>query len=69
MATTIENKTKKTFDCIAFKRRVQSEHYERTKHMTNEEWLADLRRSVESGPFAEFYKRIQSQSKTQPAGR
>lgn len=54
-------KTEKTFDCIAFKRKAQSERYERTKHMTDAEKLADLRRSVESGPLAEFWKRVKSQ--------
>lgn len=59
MATKIE----KTFDCVAFKRRVQSEHYERTKHMSDAEKLADLRRSIESGPLAEFWKKISEQNR------
>jgi len=50
-----------TFDCIAFKRKVQAEHYERTRHMTDEQWLADLHQSVATGPPADWWARVRRQ--------
>ena len=59
-------KTPKTFDCIAFKRQVQSEIYEETRGMSTEEFLEYLRREVEEGPFADWWK---ANGPARPAGR
>ena len=48
------------FDCIAFKRRVQSELYGETKDLSTEEELAYFRRRVEAGPLAKLWRRIAS---------
>lgn len=56
------------FDCIAFKRRVQSEIYERIKGMTHEEEIEYFRRAVEDGPFAELVSVLRAREK-QGAGR
>lgn len=44
-----------SFDCIAFKRRVQAEIYEETKHMTSEEVSAYYHRRVAEGPFGKWW--------------
>jgi hypothetical protein len=48
----------KNFDCLAYKDMVQSEIYEETKDMSGEELIDYFRKSVETGPFAEFWKKI-----------
>jgi hypothetical protein len=59
-------KNPKKFDCIAFKRQVQSEMYEETRGMNTEEYLEYLRRRVEEGPFAEWWK---ANGPARPVGR
>ena len=62
---TQSNVKKKNFDVLAWKDRVQSEIYEETKHMTREEWLEYLKRSVETGPFADLWKRIEAANRAE----
>jgi hypothetical protein len=53
-----ESKSERGFDVLAFKDRVQAQIYEEIKDLSPEEEIAYWRRSVEMGPFAEFWKRI-----------
>jgi hypothetical protein len=55
-------KTAKGFDCLAFKDRVQAEIYAETKGMTFAQLRQYFRERVESGPFADLWKRIPSRS-------
>lgn len=54
MTTRIE----KTFDAVAFKRKVQSEIYEETKDMSPRERIAYFRRAARTGPLADWWRRI-----------
>jgi hypothetical protein len=53
-----EKAPEENFDCIAFKRRVQAEIYEEIKDLSPEEEIAYFRRRVETGPFAELWKKL-----------
>ena len=55
---------KKTFDCIAFKRHVQSEIYEKIENMTDEERREYFRVEAESGALGDWWKAV----KSRPAG-
>jgi protein-disulfide isomerase-like protein with CxxC motif len=46
---------KKSFDCMAMKRRLQRIFYQETKDLTPSELLAHIRRKVEQGPFADLW--------------
>ena len=48
------------FDCMAFKREVQSKIYEEIKDLSADEELAYFRRRVEAGPFAKLWRSIRS---------
>lgn len=61
-------KTKKSFDCVAMKRAAQRKIARETKGMTFEEYCAYLRKSVETGPFAELWKELVERDK-KPAAR
>ena len=62
-------KTEKTFDCIEFKRKVQAEHYDRTKHLTDDQWLADLRQCVADSPLGDWWRRIRRERDDAPQAR
>ncbi len=59
--------TENSFDCIAFKRRVQAEIYKEIKDLSPEEEIAYYRRCVETGPFAELWRSAQ-RAETQRRG-
>jgi len=50
------------FTCLDFKDTVQSEIYEQTKGMTRARLRQYFEKRVESGPFADLWKRIPSRS-------
>jgi hypothetical protein len=50
----------KTFDCIAFKRHVQSEIYEKIEDMTAEERREYFRVEAESGDLGDWWKAVKS---------
>jgi hypothetical protein len=56
--------TKKTFDCLAYKDRVQAEIYEEIKHLTIPEQVEYFRREAESGPFGEWLKTLKARPAT-----
>lgn len=49
-------RTEKSFDCIAFKRKVQAEIYEQIKDLTPAEQVRYFNESARTGPFAKFWK-------------
>jgi hypothetical protein len=58
------------FDCVGFKRRAQAEIYERIKDLTWAEEVELIRRHVEEGPFADFWRRVrESQAEREAAQR
>jgi len=50
-----------SFDCIAFKRRVQTEIREQTKGMTPEEEMAYFHRRVADGPFGKWWGSLEKE--------
>ena len=51
-------KTKRTFDCVAFKESAQREIQRSLEGMTPEERLREIERRAETGPFAGMRKRL-----------
>jgi hypothetical protein len=62
----MSNKIKKGFDCVEFKHQVQAERYEKTRHMSTEEWRLYIQESIENGPLADFWRRLQEEAKVAP---
>ena len=60
-----KNMAEREFDCIAFKRRVQSKVYEETKHLTLEDQVTYFRKKANSGPLGKWWKRLPSASPSQ----
>ncbi len=55
-------------DCLAMKDRIQEEIYEEIKDLSVEEQIAYYRRKAETGPLAEFWKRIKAANRqSEPA--
>lgn len=48
-------KEKKSFDCVVMKRRIQAKIYAETKHMSRDELVEYMNRSVEEGPFSALF--------------
>ena len=51
-------KIEKTFDCLAFKRKVQEEIYQEIKDQSPEQQIEYFRRHAETGPFAELVRQL-----------
>ena len=60
-----KNKAEREFDCIAFKRRVQSKVYEETKNLPLQEQVAYFRKRAKSGPLGKWWKRLPGASPSQ----
>jgi len=58
--------TEKPFDYLASKRPAQAAHDERTRHMSDAQWLADLKQRVAEGPLGDWWRRIGEQSDQPP---
>ena len=56
-------KTGKRFDCVAYKRKVQQEIYEEIKGLTPAEQIAYFNRHAETGPLAEWWRKIRQRSR------
>ena len=54
------------FDCMAFKRDVQSKIYGEIKDLSAREEIAYFRRSVETGPFARLWRSVASARTRRP---
>ena len=61
-------KTIPGFDCLAFKWKVQSEIYEKTKNLSVEEQIAFFRNAAETGPFADLVRAVRAASHGQKSG-
>ena len=63
-------KTKKTFDCVQFKRQAQARLDEITRGMSADKRREHLRCLIETGPLADFWTRLSQECRTAPkAGR
>ena len=51
---------KKSFDCLAFKDKVQAQIYEEIKDLSPEEELRYWRRQAETGPLAKWWKKVRA---------
>ena len=51
---------KKKFDCVKMKRQIQAEIYQETHDFTDEELSAYYRKSVETGPLSDWWKRVKA---------
>ena len=60
MTTKKTTPSKKGFDCLAYKARVQAKIQADIAGMSPEEEIAYFRHAAETGPFAELWKRISS---------
>ncbi len=58
MTTTLKSKE---FDCIAFKREVQSRIYDETKNLTPEEQIQYFRRIAEEGSLCNWWRKVKAQ--------
>lgn len=59
---TSRTRTEKSFDCLAYKRRVQSEIYDEIKGMSFEEEQAYFERRAEQGPLGQWWKKVKVSS-------
>ncbi len=50
-------KTRKTFDCVEMKRKIQEKIHEETKDLNREELINYFHHHVRTGPFAELWKK------------
>jgi len=57
----MSRKIEKSFDCLAFKRKVQAEIYQEIKDQTAEQQIEYFRRHAETGPFAELVQQLRQQ--------
>jgi hypothetical protein len=51
-------KTKKTFDCIAFKEKAQAEIYEETRNLSRAEQIEYFKRTAAAGPLGKLRKKL-----------
>ena len=49
----------KSFDCLAYKRKVQAEIYQEIKSQTPEQQIEYFRHHAETGPFAGLVRELQ----------
>ncbi len=50
--------TKKTFDAVLAKRKAQAAIYAETKDLTHQQEIEYLNRKVETGPFADWWRKV-----------
>jgi hypothetical protein len=53
--------TEKSFDCLAFKWKVEAEIYQEIKDLTPEQQIEYFRHHAETGPFAELVAKLRKQ--------
>jgi len=61
---TSQTRAKKSFDCLAYKQRVQAEVYQEIKDMSFEEEQGYFQRRAEEGPLGQWWKRIKAASQS-----
>ncbi len=60
--TTQQEKPKKTFDCLAYKRRVQAQMYDELKDLSPAEEIAYLRKHAEEGELGQWWRKVKQQT-------
>ena len=60
--TTQQQKPNKTFDCLAYKRRVQAQIYEEIKNLSPTEEIAYFRKRAEEGELGLWWRKIKQQT-------
>ncbi len=61
------SRIRKKFDCVTYKRRVQSEIYEEIKGLSPQEEIEYFRKSAQAGPLGQWWKAVKRRSEA--AGR
>ena len=56
--------TEESFDCLAFKWKVQAEIYQEIKDQTPEQQIEYFRHHAQTGPFAELVAKLRQQERT-----
>ena len=51
-------RTKKAFDCIAFKEKAQAEIYEEIRNLSRAEQIEYFKRTAASGPLGEWWRKV-----------
>jgi hypothetical protein len=59
--------TEKSFDCLAFKWKVQAEIYKEIKNQTPEQQIEYFRNHAQTGPFAELVRKLRQQEHPSPS--
>jgi hypothetical protein len=59
----------KSFDCLAFKDRVQAEIYEEIKDLSPAEEVEYFRKAAQEGPLGEWWKRVNEKTKERKKAR
>ena len=59
--------TEKSFDCLAFKWKVEGEIYQEIKDQTPEQQIEYFRRHAQTGPFAELVAKLRKQERPSPS--
>ena len=65
---TTHTKIKKSFDCLAFKDEAQARVVKEIQGLSRAEQLEYFHRHAETGPFADFWKRVRARSRQGKAG-
>jgi hypothetical protein len=60
-------KPKKKFDCVAMKDAAQREIVESIRGLTHEQEIARIRKDVEGGPLADWWRKLPKDPGPQPA--
>jgi hypothetical protein len=60
-------RTKKAFDCIEFKRKVQAEIYEEIKELSPEQEIEYFRRRAATGPLGKWWQGLERYPETATA--
>jgi hypothetical protein len=60
-----KTKSEKTFDCIQYKRQVQSEIYEQVRGMSREQEIAYFQQQADSGALGPWWKRIKARGQAE----
>jgi hypothetical protein len=61
-------KTRKTFDCVGFKRKVQAEIYEEIKELSPEQEIEYFRRRAATGPLGKWWQGLEQRSEPRHEG-
>jgi hypothetical protein len=59
--------TEKSFDCLAFKWKVEAEIYQEIKDLTPEQQIEYFRHHAQTGPFAELVAKLRQQERPSPS--